>query len=797
MASKKSLGIRWPSGGLNQRAGYQHQAPFTTQDATNVRVDGTLEGRSRGGSRSGLSKSFYQEIGATGDPIRLLSEVTYIQKDGRDYWVDGFDQPSFNTTTWSTPTWGSYTAPNVIDSTSTALATTSNPEVGAVRAAISNFKHDGEYDVEMFLVPYQGEFGGHYSIFVRLDNTTPDVSTSGVEVRLTTTGSDGTYTGKFFDYDGGDPTVTAMTPGDIGTAKPGWFRVNVSGTTITAFWHGTSLGSITATTATASDKERVGFAMETLGATGENVIDAFRVQYTADDGREVPRRVLVASGGGELWRESVLGVLTEVGTGGTDPEVSSDHMVEAQEHLQKLYIADYSHNKAKGADGAVTGGTTFDSATYTDWTSDPDTTVDVDEDVVVIDGDGTYSLATVASGSLTLDVAATNATGLTFRVEKGPLVYDPSDDSISLWTATSGKGEVPTGCRHICLYRDRIILAGSRAQPHLWFMSRSGDPLDWDYSGDAEDLLRAVAGNNAPVAGRIGEPITCLAAWTDHFMLMGCHNSLWKMSGDPAYQGTLRPISDTIGVVSGKAWCKTPEGVFIFLSRDGLYALSPGGQGKPESMSRERLPRELRDVDPSITTATLIYDVERRGVYIFLTREDSGVAHHYFFDMEHRSFWRDKFGTVEHDPTQLHFYRSPDSTETCVLLGCRDGYLRRFRDVAEDDDGTRINSHVVIGPFRPGGSDWRDGLVKSIVGVLGEGSGDVTWSLLAADTFEDVHDQSAFATGTWTAGLNYREDPRARGPVVAVKLEEKDDNRAWVLEGFRMVIKPLGEHRKL
>ena len=77
----RSYELYFPAGGLNRRAGYQSQPPYTTPDALNVRPFDPIEGRERGGSRPGLVKSFETQFGG-GEPIQAMAAVTVADDNG-------------------------------------------------------------------------------------------------------------------------------------------------------------------------------------------------------------------------------------------------------------------------------------------------------------------------------------------------------------------------------------------------------------------------------------------------------------------------------------------------------------------------------------------------------------------------------------------------------------------------------------------------------------------------------------------------------------------------------------------
>lgn len=82
MAAKpKMMELRFPTGGLFRRSGFQFQPPYTTPDCMNVRPFDTLDGRERGGSRPGLLKAFASTV-VESYPVQLLAEVSKVGTTG-------------------------------------------------------------------------------------------------------------------------------------------------------------------------------------------------------------------------------------------------------------------------------------------------------------------------------------------------------------------------------------------------------------------------------------------------------------------------------------------------------------------------------------------------------------------------------------------------------------------------------------------------------------------------------------------------------------------------------------------
>src|SRR4051812_5943858 len=103
IGSKKIKTLLFPAGGIHRRTAYQSMPPYTTPDALNVRPFDVIKQRLRGGSRPGLIKSHYTQLGS-GNPIRMLSAVTYVAANELVEWSDNFDSPTM-ASCWSTASW--------------------------------------------------------------------------------------------------------------------------------------------------------------------------------------------------------------------------------------------------------------------------------------------------------------------------------------------------------------------------------------------------------------------------------------------------------------------------------------------------------------------------------------------------------------------------------------------------------------------------------------------------------------------------------------------------------------------
>ena len=779
----RHIDIHYPILGVDRRYAYQAQRPYTTPRALNCRPDAPLEGRARGGSRDGLDKAFYEELGS-GNPVRLLGHVTRVTADGWREWSDWFPGASMGAV-WTTASWE--TAGPAVSSHDFS---TTNADVGVVRSALTGLDTSSNYQISIYITPYEAAHHGSYEIYARMDNTTPVATTEGIIATLTMTGSTGAWTGTLVEYNAGVATSTAFatTGSPTGQADGGWFRVLVSANNVKCYWRGVLL---TNTDVTAHSGSRIGFGMVCSVAGGVCLTDVFQAQYYVGT-VDTPRNILVASSNGTVYREGLAGTM---GTLTLNATLSANKHIVPVDRGQKLWIPDHDDELVQATNGVVdAAGTTITTASITATIAG---NVSAYDHVCVVSAatgsatNGTYGITSAADGSVVLSTSCGSTGNCSIRITRQAKVYDPSDDTMVIWAATSGLGAVPTDCPIICLYRDRLWLAGSPTAPHVMTCCRQSAPYDWDVDAADTDVQRAWTGTTGK-AGRPGQPITALAPWMDDYMMVGCEHQLYVLRGDPTY-GSLDVLSLVVGIVDKQAWCWGPESQFIFLSHDGLYGVPPEAAGFPQSLSRERMPEELLNLDRTTHTITLAYDARRRGVHIFISANDGGMSdYHWWFDWRTKGFWPDDYAAA-HEPTACVFHPSDIPTENAVILGGRDGYLRRFRPGIEaDDGGTEIESYVRLGPIRLGGNAYTDGILLSMAGTLGAGSGDVKWTVYTADSAEGLVTASATGrpTGTWTAGRNHTVWPNRRGGAMIVELENADADRAWAFEGIAALVKP-------
>lgn len=171
-------------------------------------------------------------------------------------------------------------------------------------------------------------------------------------------------------------------------------------------------------------------------------------------------------------------------------------------------------------------------------------------------------------------------------------------------------------------------------------------------------------------------------------------------------------------------------------------------------MSQFSLPGIVGDeaADPSTHRITMAYDRSRSGLLISITLLADGTNSNYFYDLRTideggvAGFFPESY-PEECGPYSLFYYAANSTTYRDLLVGCKDGYIRKFDDSAKDDDigGTdeTIESNVSFGPIPCGKDSSSKGKLTKLECVSAGGSPDGTQTDSDAASYEVYADNSA------------------------------------------------------
>jgi len=364
--------------------------------------------------------------------------------------------------------------------------------------------------------------------------------------------------------------------------------------------------------------------------------------------------------------------------------------------------------------------------------------------------------------------------------------FNPSTGTVSDWTATAGSLPVDGDsrvARIIETWRGRIVLAGIIGAPYAWYMSRVGDPTDFEYApatppGPApDDPISSATGPQ----GIVGDVVTAFIPFTDDIAFFGCSHSLYMLKGDPQDNGQISLVTDQIGIAFGRAWCKGPDGtIYFFSNRCGIYSLVPGGQPQLISAAIDQL---LVNINTGTNRVSMAWDERFRGIHIWITPIAGGATQHLFFESRTNGFVQEEYDNELHNPLCCCQFDGNTPEDRVVLIGSFDGVVRFLDPNSATDDGRTIFSTVVFSPILSPGLD--EMVVTEIQGVLGSDSGPVTWGILAGRTCEEALAQDVQASGEWEGGRNYTDFANVRSHVLYPQITAEGQ---WRFEEMRIVV---------
>jgi len=392
-------------------------------------------------------------------------------------------------------------------------------------------------------------------------------------------------------------------------------------------------------------------------------------------------------------------------------------------------------------------------------------------------------------------VGAQEAFGLVYFCAGKPANYrkwTPLTNTVAAWTPTSGALPVSGTkiARYITLYRGRVVLSGLVEDPHNWFMSAVGDPLNWDY-GAAVSATMAVAGNTTD-AGKCPDIVTCLAPYSDDLMYIGGDHTLWIMRGDPADRGRIDNISYQTGISGPDAFAFDPNGVLYFFGSGAIWRMVAGGA--PEPLSRNRMDRTFGSIDLTTNAVHLTWDSVRHGLFIFIVPRTEGATIHYYWDERTDGFWKLAIPNAQ-GPTTVFTFDGDRPNDNAIILGGFDGWLRRFDSAAKSDDGVAINSYVLYPPIAVGGP-LRNTRTNSVTAILDSESGDVVLTMYAEETAQKAIEATTIRSARILSAGRTTIANRVTGNAIMLKLSNAVLDETWAVENLVANVDVTGRTRK-
>ncbi len=379
------------------------------------------------------------------------------------------------------------------------------------------------------------------------------------------------------------------------------------------------------------------------------------------------------------------------------------------------------------------------------------------------------------------------------------VVFTPSTGSVDKWTATAGTFPVDADNnfpRLVETWRGRTLLSGLIKDPQNIFMSRVDAPTDFDYSPVSPSALDAVALNLPNGLGLIGDPVTTMCPYNDDTLVVGCDNSIRIIRGDPLAAGQIDTVSQAIGMAWGRPWARDPNGnLYFFSNRCDVYVMQPGTQGAQPQRISQNINSLLQDIDTGANIIRLLWDDRRQSLHVFVTLlAEPADTTHFVWEQRSGAWWTDKFANNDHNPIAVCTFDGNLPNDRVSLIGSWDGYVRSLSVDATDDDGTRIDSEVIIGPIVS--KDLSELTITDAIGTFGSNSEDVIYEVLLGSSPEEALNSEPVETGTWTANRNESVYLAWSAHAFFIRLKSlpKKPNQ-WAMESIRLSVRGRGRVR--
>jgi len=261
------------------------------------------------------------------------------------------------------------------------------------------------------------------------------------------------------------------------------------------------------------------------------------------------------------------------------------------------------------------------------------------------------------------------------------------------------------------------------------------------------------------------------------------------------------------------SWCFDNSGNIYFFGTGGVYRI-PLGFRNVENLTEISLPNLVADEDanPSTHRITMAYDRKRHGILICITKLSDGSNSNYWYDLKLKGFFPESYPN-ECGPYSLFYYAANDNDYADLLIGSKDGYIRKFESAAagkDDDTGGSTDpiSSYCVWPIQhlTEDNDKEGKLTSLTIELAGGASGttfantdNVSYEIHIGDDAETVIENildgaTAFTSGTLSGtGRKARIRTKVRGAFLGIKLYNSTATETWAINKIFGEIKPAGK----
>jgi hypothetical protein len=320
-----------------------------------------------------------------------------------------------------------------------------------------------------------------------------------------------------------------------------------------------------------------------------------------------------------------------------------------------------------------------------------------------------------------------------------------------------------------------------------------------------DDVAAATSSQNSR-AGEVGDVITAMISYKDHYLIWGCLNEIWCLRSDPLQGGVNTCLSKATGIFSPTSYCWDDKNNLYFLGTDGIYQLSASAILKghpPQNMTKSRLPKLVTDLQLNRKTdrVTMAFDKQRYGIEISISQLDGTWGVCFWYDIRTKGIFPDVFPTGTVNPSCLFYFDAVKASERGLLIGGYDGFIRKFdKTVKNDDDTETIESYATMGVFVPTKEVRAKGTIDEITVTPGKGTDGYIVDLHRAENADELinnveADVTPTGTKTFTTDQPGTMRDKVSGKAIAMTIKNLSNDESFSIDSIDIDMKLSGKQR--
>lgn len=364
----------------------------------------------------------------------------------------------------------------------------------------------------------------------------------------------------------------------------------------------------------------------------------------------------------------------------------------------------------------------------------------------------------------------------------------------------------PKNCRLCGSFLGRLVLARPDNDPTFVAFSASdygldadavAPPLDWDYGRDPAE--------SSAIAFAAPEAVTAIIPGPNDTLFVGGPSRISMFVGDPGINGQVLLRTAKTGIVGPRAWCYDDHNNLYFIGGAGGLWVLPAGGGDPVNVDRGRWGEAISEIDASSYFIQLQFNPVEREITIFVTPTTHTTgAVHYVYSVPFDACFEDTIDAAGEymNPWATAQGDSSTASQRQIIIGGRDGYVRRYNSAIAYDEATAgtqtaIPCSVDLYPEMPLSQNVETMAVQ-VQATLAEDSGAVTGYWFSDESMAAVAaltTGSQTATVTLAAGYNTPSSIRSRGAAHKFRLYQSSATLTMTLEEVQASFSPRGRRR--